>query len=331
VNVSGGDANFRTRAIDMGGKPQARATLSLQAGAETETGELMAPVPPSGQADISINGAETELRVTDRMHLGRIGQASGPVTCNISGGAKVSVRNEILVRKNARLAATGSTVLIGQGAPPQPGTLLVRNGGRLTGDGTIASSRVEVETGCRLSPGAALGTLTIEGDVIMRPASVLEFEVSGAAAAPTGHDLLHATGAVTVSGVVELKFINGYAPKAGDRYCFIIADGGLTFNPTGVSVSGLAPGFAWTLSGDANQFCITASNTAQPDSKPELTIDRNTGDGVSLNWSAENWKLEGTSDPNAAWTPVPSPPSGEGSFTLDLTPGSGAYFWRLRK
>jgi hypothetical protein len=165
----------------------------------------------------------------------------------------------------------------------------------------------------------------------MRPASVLEFEISGAAAAPTGHDLLHATGAVTVSGIVELRFIDGYAPKAGDRYCFILADGGLTFNPTGVSVRGLAPGFAWTLSGDASQFCITANNTAQPDSKPEITIDRSTGDGVSVSWSAENWHLESSADLNGQWQSVASPPSGEGSFTVDYSYGGGSQFWRLRK
>ncbi|HWB06866.1 MAG TPA: hypothetical protein VG796_27830 [Verrucomicrobiales bacterium] len=329
VNVTGPLASlFFFQGIELGGKPQARATLSLLAGV-TETAELLAPVPPAGQADISLNGADTELSIASRMRLGRIGQASGPVTCNLSGGAFMSVGKELLVRKNSRVAVTGAAVLVGPGDPPPNGTVLLRTGGRLTGDGTVAA-RVEVSNGGRLAAGAALGTLTIEGDVVARPGSTLEFEIS-ASTAPTGHDLLHATGAVNVQGAVELKFINGYAPKAGDRYCFITADGGLTFAPSSINVSGLAAGFAWTLSSDANNFCITASNAGQPDTTPALTIEHNSGDTLSLNWSADNWRIESAEDLNGNWQPVPPPPAGEGSYSLDITPGGGANFWRLKK
>jgi hypothetical protein len=329
VNVSGSSAFLRCQGIDLSGKPQARAAFSLLAGAGAVITELLAPVPATGQADITLNGTNTRLEIRNRLRLGRTGQASGPVTCNVSGGAKLVIGNEAMLRKNARLALTGASVLVGPGEPPPDGTLLLRTGGRLSGDGTVAG-RVEVAAGGRLAPGAALGTLTIEGDVIARPAGTLEFEIGGLTA-PAGHDLLHATGAVNVQGAVELKFINGYAPHAGDRYCFITADGGLTFAPSAIVVSGVAPGFAWTLSGDANNFCITAGTTAQPASTPELTLTPNTSGGLSLDWSAENWQLESAEDLNGNWQPVQSPPGGEGSFSLEVTPGGGGRFWRLRK
>lgn len=333
VILNGADANLQSGGggLEMGGGQRAKATLTLLNGAEVKVNDLIAAVPANGQADISVTGEGSELSVANKMQLGRLGQTSGPVSCTFTGGSFGRIGKELLLRKNALVTLGGASVVVGEGNQPAPGNLLVRAGGRLTGDGRI-KGRVFAETGGKVAPGAVLGTLTVDGDVGLLPGSVLELEISGPTA-PTGHDFLHATGSIGMTGTVELKFINGYAPKAGDRYCFVKADGGLTIAPSNVLVSGLATGFAYDVTADdAGQFCLIARTAGAAASEPSVEIERITNNNLTVSWSAaEDWRLEASASLAGGWESVVPLSSGEGSFVLETTALGPSRFFRLRR
>lgn len=333
VRVRGEDASFSVaRFLDVGGGQLSKASMSLLEGGEARAAALYALVPATGSAEIVVDGLGSELVVDTKMQLGRLGRASGPIAWTISGGGYGRVGQELLIRRETRVTVGGGSVIVGQGNQPAPGNLLVASGGTLKGDGRIKAAVVAAGLGGRVAPGAALGTLTVEGEAQLAAGSVLELEISGPTA-PQGHDFLRVTGKATISGLVELRFINGYAPKAGQRYCFVQADGGLTFSPSAFTVSGLAEGFAHelTIEGDG-QLCLTAKANGVPATEPEVKVERN-GDKVDVTWTAppDVFTLETAEDLQGPWTPVPATgaDAGQGGFSHQ-SDASGQGFFRLR-
>ncbi|MEN6337773.1 MAG: autotransporter domain-containing protein, partial [Phycisphaerales bacterium] len=88
-------------------------------------------------------------------------------------------------------AGTGSLIL-GEGTRVASNSIRIWNTGSLQGAGTVAADVVVDGT---VRPGNSIGTLTIDGDVTFDPCSVLEVEISNAAA-----DTLSVTGDVEIAG-----------------------------------------------------------------------------------------------------------------------------------
>ncbi len=102
--------------------------------------------------------------------------------------------------------------------------VLVSQGSRFSGAWQIGG--LTVESGGVLAPGASIGTLIVNGDVIFREGSTLEAEID----AVEGGDLIAATGAATIEGgtlrviplSLEADFVNG------DSIPLITAEQGVT-------------------------------------------------------------------------------------------------------
>lgn len=143
------------------------------------------------------------------------------------------------VRPNGTLTVLGDyTQMIGttnvDGRINAGETLMVS--GLLSGSGTFNPTFLTVGVGT-VSPGGLLtpGTLTIQGDVILSSASILNIELTRNAT-----DLLRVTGDSQNPGILALnggavqfgKAVVGLAPRHGDSFVFATAAGGVdgTFN-----------------------------------------------------------------------------------------------------
>ncbi|WP_026186238.1 filamentous hemagglutinin N-terminal domain-containing protein [Thioalkalivibrio thiocyanodenitrificans] len=165
---------------------------------------------------------------------------------------------------NGTMRVEAGTVNVDATEFMQSGTLIVDAGaalasnadivneGTLAGGGTLALGDGALTNKGTIAPGASPGTLTIDGDLIMDAASVLDIELGGTAEGE--HDRVHVTGDVTLGGTVNATLFGGYVPVGGDFMPFVTMDGtsGGTFDvlnlPTGFTVGyALAPGEAARL------------------------------------------------------------------------------------
>jgi hypothetical protein len=86
------------------------------------------------------------------------------------------------------------------------------NAGVLTGNGTMKSS-ILTNSGI-LKPGAGVGTLTIDGDLVQTAGSTTEFDLGGTAL----HDVLAVTGQATLGGSLVVRRAGGFMPSLGQSF-----------------------------------------------------------------------------------------------------------------
>jgi hypothetical protein len=184
----------------------------------------------------------------------------GDASC---GGAGAGQRGSVMIGKEGGLIANA---------------ISVGSGGRLFGSGRVfVRDEVFVFGGGSLSPGLkvysaagramretdTVGTLTIDGDVVISSTGVLSLQVNGAS--PAQQDRLVVSGTVDMRGTLALNFGDGYAPKQGDTLQLIQADG-VTDAAKSVVISGLADGFEYDIDPTANGLVLTARNDGVPES-----------------------------------------------------------------
>jgi outer membrane autotransporter protein len=93
----------------------------------------------------------------------------------------------------------------------------VNGGGTLGGSGTVGNTAIN---GGTLAPGNSIGTLTVQGSLVLTAASSYLVEVS-----PTNADRTNVTGTATLGGTVQAVFAPGsYVVRS---YTILHADGGL--------------------------------------------------------------------------------------------------------
>jgi hypothetical protein len=142
--------------------------------------------------------------------------------------------------------------------------------GRLAGRGTIkgnlfANNPFPNVTG-QYKPLVAIGTspglLTVEGDVVLGPDTILEMEIGGLAAG-IEHDQLVATGSVEANGILNLIVANGGSgfelPNVGDQFTLISASNGISGAfENAASLRSIAGGSLvdWSLSSGANDAIL---------------------------------------------------------------------------
>lgn len=216
-----------------------------------------------GVGDLLV-GSGSEV-IADKIVVG-----SGQGTMTTTGGGAVHAENEMQIKGQGVVNALGGSVTVGSdNAPGTNGRVEVRSGGKLSGNGTIIGDLFVqgvvadiFGTGGIVKPGNSPGTLTVDGDFIMEDMAVLELEIGGTDAG--FFDFLDISGqAVFKPGsIIELKFIDSFAPREGDYFSFIEADKGLVFIPEmlKINVSGLLPGFAFSPDFSDGKFSITALN-----------------------------------------------------------------------
>lgn len=170
---------------------------------------------------------------------------------------------DILIGPGGRLTISGTgTRVTGFNELSLRGTLIVNQGSVLEGNSFITSvdsvwqgtgivkvnERIPMEG--QLNPGNSPGLLRIEGSLTMTRTARLVLEMAGTTPG-TQYDVLQVTGDLDLQGgQIELRFIDGFAPRTDDRFVLLNV-GGSFANSAAVLVSGLLPGWQFDAGFDA--------------------------------------------------------------------------------
>ncbi|MGV1822463.1 autotransporter domain-containing protein [Agrobacterium tumefaciens] len=140
------------------------------------------------------------------------GAISGSGTIAFDGRGRIALTGD-----NSAFAGlsqvSGTTLVVNEALG---GSALIGNGGRLQGAGTIGSgtgSTVTLASGSALAPGNSIGTLTVDGDLVLDAGSRYEVEV---APGDKQSDLIKVTGSATLNGgtVAHIGMTGTYDPAA---------------------------------------------------------------------------------------------------------------------
>lgn len=171
-------------------------------------------------------GATLGVTRASAAHLnsGTVKLTGGSLTFSQSGGASLV---------NSGTLTIGTTRALTLDA----GTFTNAAGGILQGSGTLNVSGVAFHNAGTIRPGTSPGVLTVTGDLICDPTSLLVLELGGVSPG-SGYDRLAVSGAVTLDGALQLALISGFVPAGGSTFN-VIQWGGHTGDFS--SVTGLDP------------------------------------------------------------------------------------------
>src|SRR5262249_20349368 len=117
-------------------------------------------------------------------------------------------------------------------------TVTVNTGGRLSGTGMIGNTIIN---GGTLSPGNSIGTITVNGNLVMTAAASYLVEIS-----PTNADRTNVAGTASLGGTVQAAFASGsYVTRA---YTILSAAGGRSGTFNALTTTNLPAGFIASLS-----------------------------------------------------------------------------------
>ena len=174
----------------------------------------------------------------------------GSILVSANSGTHNTQNGLLLINDTGVVNATRTTVGNGNAATPN---------GILAGTGTL-NSPVTVRAGGLISPGNSPGKLTINGDVSFAGGQ-LKIEVGGLTNGL--FDVLDVHGKVSfASAILELAFIDGFAPKLGDSFDFLGSSSFVGLDSVSIRYTGLAPGFQFTVLPTAAGLHFTALNNA---------------------------------------------------------------------
>ncbi|UPA26677.1 autotransporter domain-containing protein [Shinella oryzae] len=172
------------------------------------------------------------------------GKLTGAGTLSFEGGGAVKLTGDSSGFDGLTTISGGMLAVNGN----LGGSALVDRDGRLQGSGTLgsgASSVVTVADGGTLAPGNSIGTLTINGSLVMNAGSRFEVEVMPGG---TASDRIVVTGTATLDGgtVAHVGMTGAYRPTA--TYTILSAAGGVSgrFDAVTSDFAFLDPTLAYT-------------------------------------------------------------------------------------
>ncbi|HRI15055.1 MAG TPA: hypothetical protein PLX89_18830, partial [Verrucomicrobiota bacterium] len=315
----------------LGGGVSAQATATVQGGGSLDALDVLIFAQPSGTATMDVTGSSSSLDAARDLQVGFGREAAGPTLMRAGNGAFVSVGARLFVGKNGRFEVTGARVKVGATDFPSAGIVRVGAGGSLRGSGRV-QGKIEAVNGGKVSPGSSPGTLTLEGAYTQQTGAQLEVEIAGTIA-DAEYDVLHVIEVATLGGTLAIYFVDGFAPTVGQSFRFLKADGGISGSFGNIEISGLAPGFLYTLVPDGGGgLSLLAQNNGVATTTPPLAIARGSA-SIAVSWPATGtWILESTFSLNENWLPVSKEPILENDrYVVTLPTTEASSFFRLRR
>lgn len=260
-------------------------------GVRVESGILNATLP-SIAGNIALTGANSRLNLTDTGST-YSGVISGNGELSIDSGGITTLTGD----NSGFLGLTrlqGGILLVGtpQAAVRLGGSLDVASGAMLGGSGTFGSgagSVITIDDGATLSPGNSIGTLTIDGDLVLAGGSILNVELGTAGSAlgsASTNDRVDVTGNLTLGGTLNLSQSAASSDgAAGYGYYRLATYGGSLIN------NGLDIGTTPTINGADFQILTTSAGAV------DLFI-ASIGDQSLQHWQGGDGVWNGT---NAQW------------------------------
>ncbi|WP_297527421.1 hypothetical protein [Thiohalobacter sp.] len=219
-----------------------------------------------GAASLTVSGPGSQAFVA---YNARIGGTESIVVQDPNGGsqfADVPAHGTLVVENDGELTVIGDlvvsqtgtsgTLTVRAGGVVQANSVIVQEGGILNGGDGIVNANV-VLAGGTLAPGNSPGQMTVAGDLDLS-SGILDLEVAGTANGE--YDVLDVWGNVVFGqdSVINISFINGFAPQQYDGFSFINAASVSGLELATVNILGLEPGFAYQLGSNSSSFTVFA-------------------------------------------------------------------------
>jgi autotransporter-associated beta strand protein len=230
----------------------------------------------------------------------------------------------LLLAANASISRSAGIVLntnaVFNVAGVSGGWVLV-SGQYLQGSGIVSGS---VRIAGSIYPGITLGTLTVNGQVVLQGTVVMEIrKLDGLPA----NDVLACTSSLTPGGILTVVNIGAEAFTAGDSFKLFDA---LAFGAGAFDTLNL-PALPADLRWDTSKLYVDGTLRVEPAVPPSLAVAFS-GGTLTLAWPGEysSYVLEGqTNEPGQGlvplWFPVPGVVSNSISIPVDLLNGSAFY------
>ena len=125
----------------------------------------------------------------------------------------------------AQLASASAYAVLGSSITASGqivGNVEVSPGFTLDGTGLIDGNLQNLGT---VAPGNSPGVIVVNGDYVQNAGATLEIEIQGTAAATPDFDQLIVNGTVTLDGSLNISFLGGFTPTAGNVFTIIRNDG----------------------------------------------------------------------------------------------------------
>lgn len=239
------------------------------------TGQATLTVRDQGVLSLQSDPVPAGQLRTD-MHIG-FGLGHAEVTVDSGGrielanGLKISTDGSTGERQQFGRLTVNDTGVVSAGAYTFIGNGdASRISGVLAGTGTLVSPRIELRDGGMIAPGNSPGTLHLQGNLTVK-GGVLELQVGGTGAGQ--HDVLDISGSLSFTGgTVNLAFIDGFLPRAGDSFTLLQAASIQGLALASVSFTGVAAGFQFSLDPSGGQLNLLALNDAAAVPEPQAWL-----------------------------------------------------------
>jgi autotransporter-associated beta strand protein/T5SS/PEP-CTERM-associated repeat protein len=234
--------NAGTLQLGPGGSLAPTSALTVNAGGIFDLNNFNQTIGSLAGAGNVTLGAATLTTGTDNTSTTFSGTISGT-----GGLTKIGAGTLVLTGTNPYSGATtvNGGVLTVNGAIPNS-TLTVDGGGTLRGTGTLGNAIINNGT---LSPGNSIGTITVNGNLVMTAAASYLVEIS-----PTNADRTNVGGTATLAGTVQAAFAPGsYVTR---NYTILSAAGGRSGTFNALTTTNLPANFTASLSYTATDVIL---------------------------------------------------------------------------
>lgn len=189
---------------------------------EFDGGTLRPTAPMIIGQDMAVHAAGGTIDSTNG-NLTLTGALSGAGSMTFAGANKTILTGAASFGGGATVQS-GTLIVGNHGTGSLDASVQVHSGATLGGTGTIGGN-VTILSGGFLSPGNSIGTLTINGDLVLQPGSTMEVEIAGNG----GSDRVNVSGVATITGahVVITAIDPETSYQKGQTYTFITAAGGI--------------------------------------------------------------------------------------------------------
>jgi autotransporter-associated beta strand protein len=300
VTLTGGDAVFSPKTPDFGN----RATVT---GSDLTLSNIAQLVPGCG---IVMNGLRTLYLTGTNGFTGNTTISNGVLS--LLGSSSLSNSPVIAIEAGAFLSVTGRV----------GGTLVLANGQRLQGNGTVNGNFV-AGAGSILSPGESVGTLALTGTALLQGTAVMEIDKQA-----SQYDILQGAVSLTYGGMLVVSNLNN-ALADGDAFPLFNA-GSYSGSFAAIVPATPGAGLSWNTSTLATDGTLRVVVGAAP--QPRIGSVSLSGGNVVLSGTGGpaggTYSVRASTSvtlPIAQWTLLSSgnPFDGSGNFSFS-TPIAGA-------